>query len=116
MCVQVVFVDGNGILHPRGFGAACHIGVLANLPTVGVGKTLHFVDGITSDAVRTLCAARLHRGGDWCELRGDSGRVWGAVRACFALRCLVVFADSACVCMFVCMWMHVRHCAVPTTA
>ncbi|XP_016454818.1 uncharacterized protein LOC107778996 isoform X3 [Nicotiana tabacum] len=35
---QLLMVDGNGLLHPRGFGLACHIGVLADLPTVGVGK------------------------------------------------------------------------------
>ncbi|XP_075640783.1 uncharacterized protein LOC142612571 isoform X2 [Castanea sativa] len=35
---QVLMVDGNGILHPRGFGLACHLGVLADLPTIGIGK------------------------------------------------------------------------------
>lgn len=33
---QVVFVDGNGILHPRGFGLASHLGVLVDVPTVRV--------------------------------------------------------------------------------
>ncbi len=37
---EVVFVDGNGRLHPRRAGIASHFGVLANLRTVGVGKTL----------------------------------------------------------------------------
>ncbi|XP_033132873.1 endonuclease V isoform X6 [Brassica rapa] len=37
---QVLMVDGNGILHPRGFGLACHLGVLAHLPTIGVGKNV----------------------------------------------------------------------------
>uniref|UniRef100_A0A0E0LED3 peptidylprolyl isomerase n=1 Tax=Oryza punctata TaxID=4537 RepID=A0A0E0LED3_ORYPU len=35
---EVLMVDGNGLLHPRGFGLACHLGVLAGLPTIGVGK------------------------------------------------------------------------------
>ncbi|KAI9136708.1 endonuclease V [Paraphysoderma sedebokerense] len=35
---QVIFVDGNGRLHPRQFGLACHLGVLADVPTIGVSK------------------------------------------------------------------------------
>lgn len=38
---DAVLVDGNGRLHPRRFGAACHLGVVCNVPTVGVGKKLH---------------------------------------------------------------------------
>ncbi|XP_010438076.1 PREDICTED: endonuclease V isoform X2 [Camelina sativa] len=49
---QVLMVDGNGILHPRGFGLACHLGVLAQLPTIGVGKNLHHVDGLNQSEVR----------------------------------------------------------------
>lgn len=36
---QVVFMDGNGVLHPRGCGVACHFGVVADIPTIGVAKT-----------------------------------------------------------------------------
>jgi deoxyribonuclease V len=37
---DVVFVDGNGILHPRRAGIASNLGVLTNLRIVGVGKSL----------------------------------------------------------------------------
>lgn len=37
----LVFVDGNGILHPRRSGIATQLGVLADHPTVGVSKSLH---------------------------------------------------------------------------
>ena len=37
---QVLLVDGNGILHHRGCGSASHLGVVADVPTIGVAKTL----------------------------------------------------------------------------
>ncbi|CAF96031.1 unnamed protein product, partial [Tetraodon nigroviridis] len=43
---QVVFVDGNGLLHHREFGLACHLGVLSGLPCVGVAKNLLQVQGV----------------------------------------------------------------------
>ncbi len=35
---EVVLVDAHGVAHPRGFGAACLVGVLLDLPAVGVAK------------------------------------------------------------------------------
>ncbi|XP_056404164.1 endonuclease V isoform X2 [Hyla sarda] len=46
---QVLLVDGNGILHHRGFGIACHLGILTGLPTIGVAKNLLQVDGIENN-------------------------------------------------------------------
>ncbi|MBA3044328.1 methylated-DNA--[protein]-cysteine S-methyltransferase [archaeon] len=36
----VLMIDGNGILHPFGIGLASHAGILLNIPTIGVAKTL----------------------------------------------------------------------------
>ncbi|XP_055812521.1 uncharacterized protein LOC129882297 isoform X1 [Solanum dulcamara] len=78
---QLLMVDGNGMLHPRGFGLACHIGVLADLPTVGVGKNntelLHHVDGLTQSTVRELFQAA-DSPENVLPLIGDSGCTWGA--------------------------------------
>jgi len=43
---QVILVDGNGILHQNGCGLASHLGVLLNISTIGVGKTIFNIDGI----------------------------------------------------------------------
>jgi deoxyribonuclease V len=38
--LDLYFVDGNGILHPRGAGIAACFGVVADVPTIGVAKSL----------------------------------------------------------------------------
>ncbi|KAI3468458.1 hypothetical protein Pfo_025121 [Paulownia fortunei] len=75
---QVLMVDGNGLLHPRGFGLACHLGVLADLPTIGIGKNLHHVDGLTQSRVRQLLEASGNSCNDIFTLIGDSGSTLGA--------------------------------------
>ncbi|KAK1418975.1 hypothetical protein QVD17_28129 [Tagetes erecta] len=75
---QLLMIDGNGILHPRGFGSACHLGVLANLPTIGIGKNLHHVDGLTNSRVKELVEAEENFNVDAIPLIGDSGNTLGA--------------------------------------
>jgi deoxyribonuclease V len=65
---DVILCDGQGRAHPRRFGIACHLGVLLDLPTVGVGKT-------------RLVGRHAEPGpdkGDWTPLL-DDGEVIGAV-------------------------------------
>jgi len=55
---DVVLIDGNGILHPRRAGIAACFGLLADVPTIGVGKSLLCgrvdLDGLRSGETRPI--------------------------------------------------------------
>ena len=58
----LVLVDGNGILHPRRIGIATQLGVLANHPTVGVGKSLNCGTVVIDGAFGEGTGRVVHRG------------------------------------------------------
>lgn len=65
---DLILCDGHGLAHPRRFGLACHLGVLLDLPSIGVAKSR--LVGTHSP----LPEAR----GVWVPLR-DGGATIGAV-------------------------------------
>ena len=65
---DLLLCDGQGIAHPRRFGIACHLGVLLDIPAIGVAKTR-----LIGSHERVP-----ENKGNWTELL-DKGEVVGAV-------------------------------------
>ncbi|XP_063312502.1 endonuclease V-like [Pelobates fuscus] len=74
---QVLFVDGNGVLHHRGFGVACHLGIQTDLPCIGVAKNLLQVDGLENNEEHKEQIRQLKNGGDFFNLTSSLGSVLG---------------------------------------
>ena len=74
---NVILVDGNGVWHPRGCGAASHLSILSGIPTIGVSKNVLFADGIGRDEVQNLLADNAPNKDDCVEIIGNSGTMIG---------------------------------------
>lgn len=75
---DVLFIDGNGLLHIRKFGSACHLGVLSGYPTIGISKNIMYVEQLTREYIETQITKIDKKVGESFRLVGDSGFEYGA--------------------------------------
>ena len=78
---QVIMLDGNGILHPRGFGLASHFGVVCEIPTFGVAKTFLWIEDLAPlrrESIREMAKEQLTEKGSYFLLQGKSKTIYGA--------------------------------------
>ncbi len=57
---DVLIMDGNGKAHPRGIGVASHLGLVLDIPTIGVAKSRLFGVGDDPDANRGSISYLVH--------------------------------------------------------
>ena len=67
---DLVLIDGQGLAHPRRFGIACHVGVLADLPAIGCAKSI----------LRGKHAPLANERGSWSYLKDRDEVVGAALR------------------------------------
>jgi deoxyribonuclease V len=76
---DALMCDGHGVAHPRRFGIACHIGLLAGIPAIGCGKSILVGEHKAPGSRRGSKAALVDRG----EAVGFALRTQAGVRPVF---------------------------------
>ena len=91
---DIVLVDGNGVLHERQAGCASHLGVVANIPTIGVSKKYYtYIPSLPSaEELDHLWSEALARSEDQVFLQ-DSSRVYGVAMRANTSSCRPIFVS-----------------------
>ena len=77
---DLLLCDGQGIAHPRRFGIASHLGLLVDIPAIGVAKT-------------RLCGTHAeppHQRGAWTPLRADEEIIGAVLRTRIGVKPLYI--------------------------
>ena len=67
---DLLLVNGHGYAHPKRFGLACHVGLILDVPTIGVARRLLIGTAARPDAARGSCVPIL----DKSEIIGNAVR------------------------------------------
>ena len=87
---HVVLVDGNGVLHERQAGSASHLGVVANIPTIGVSKKYYtFIPTLPSSGDLDALWANSND----CVYLSDSNRTYGVAMRANTSSCRPIFVS-----------------------
>lgn len=89
---DLIVCDGHGLAHPRRFGLACHLGILADVPTFGVAKNVH-VGEFVPPASQRGATSPLTVGG---EVVGAAVRTRSRVKPVFVSVGHRISLDTAC--------------------
>lgn len=76
---DVLLYDGHGLAHPRRFGIACHVGVIADMPTIGCAKSRLIGSYVEPGAQRDATAPLI----DYREVIGSVLRTQDGVKPVF---------------------------------